>query len=219
MNKPQILLADPQTLTRKGIIQVIKEELQFDNVETANSKEELYKKLPEIRPDLLIIDYDLFDFENIEELETVKKLSPATNILVISDNKTMEDILRVLDCGINDYILKKCDELELSEAITATLNNRKFFCSEVLDALVESKTPSSSKNKETCHLTSSEIEIIQLIAQGLTTKDIAARKFLSFHTVNTHRKNIFRKLGINNTSELIMYAIRAGIVDTTEYYI
>lgn len=219
MNKPKILLADPQTLTRKGIIQVIKEELQDDNVETANSKEELYKKLPESLPDLLIIDFDLFDFENIEELETVKKLSPATNLLVLSDNKAMDDILRVLDCGINDYILKKCDELELSEAITATLNNRKFFCSEVLDALVESKTPSSNKNKETSHLTCSEIEIIQLIAQGLTTKDIAARKFLSFHTVNTHRKNIFRKLGINNTSELIMYAIRAGIVDTTEYYI
>lgn len=219
MNKPKILLADPQTLTRKGIVRVIKEELKYDNVETANTKEELYNKLPEIRPDLLIIDYDLFDFENIEELETVKKLSPATNLLVLSDNKAMEDILRVLDCGINDYILKKCDELELSEAITATLNNRKFFCSEVLDALVDSKTPASNKSKETCHLTCSEIEIIQLIAQGLTTKDIAARKFLSFHTVNTHRKNIFRKLGINNTSELIMYAIRAGIIDTTEYYI
>ena len=77
-----------------------------------------------------------------------------------------------------------------------------------------------SKNKSTnIHLTKKEFEIIRLIAQGLSTKKIAAKDFLSVHTVNTHRKNIFKKLGINNTSELIMYAVKTGIVDTTEYYI
>jgi DNA-binding CsgD family transcriptional regulator len=74
-------------------------------------------------------------------------------------------------------------------------------------------------SEETGQLTASEIEIVRLVAEGLTTKEIAIRKHISFHTVATHRKNIFRKLGVTNASELLMYAIKAGIIDTIEYHI
>jgi len=73
--------------------------------------------------------------------------------------------------------------------------------------------------EETGQLTNSEIEIVRMIAQGLTTKEIAVKKFLSFHTIMTHRKNILRKVGVSNASELIMYAIKTGIIDTIEYHI
>jgi DNA-binding NarL/FixJ family response regulator len=73
--------------------------------------------------------------------------------------------------------------------------------------------------EETNQLTTSEIEIVRLIGQGLTTKEIASRKILSFHTIMTHRKNILRKLGVSNASELIMFAVRTGIIDTIEYHI
>lgn len=76
-----------------------------------------------------------------------------------------------------------------------------------------------ANGEETHHLTTTETEVVKLIAEGKTTKEIAAQKNISFHTVMTHRKNIFRKLGVNSSSELIMYAIRAGWIDNIEYYI
>ena len=86
-------------------------------------------------------------------------------------------------------------------------------------AVVGEKKSKPDSSKSVFHLTNAEIEIIKLIAQGLTTKEIAAKKILSYHTIITHRKNIFKKLEINNTSELVMFAIKTGIVDILEYYI
>lgn len=106
---------------------------------------------------------------------------------------------------------------DLLEALSAIEKNQKYLCHEAIEILLNEKL-ASAKNSN-IHLTKKELEVIQLLAQGLTTKDIAARIFLSIHTVNTHRKNILNKLCINNTSELIMYAVKAGIIDTTEYYI
>jgi DNA-binding NarL/FixJ family response regulator len=98
------------------------------------------------------------------------------------------------------------------------MQGKKYYSDEVLDLLVNSK----SERDEVAPgsgLTPAEIEITKLIASGMTTKEIAAQKHVSFHTVMSHRKNIFRKLNINNTSELIMYAIRTGLIDNIEYYI
>ena len=91
--------------------------------------------------------------------------------------------------------------------------------SQVLDVLLERKANPRPTAGEAGKLTATELEIVRLIAQGLTNKEIAIRKKLSYHTIITHRKNIFRKLGISNSSELLMYAMRAGLIDTTEYYI
>ena len=89
----------------------------------------------------------------------------------------------------------------------------------MLDALLEMKASIRHSPSNNGHITTSEIDIVKLIAQGLTTKEIAKQKQLSYHTIITHRKNIFRKLKIRNTSELIIYAMRSGFIDTTEYYI
>ena len=104
------------------------------------------------------------------------------------------------------------------DAFNAAIAGKKYFCSEVLDLLLERKS-ASRQLQEPGKLTTAEIEIVRQISQGLTTKEIALQKHLSFHTIITHRKNIFRKLSISNTSELLMYAMRTGIIDSTEYYI
>jgi len=107
---------------------------------------------------------------------------------------------------------------ELFEALEATLKAKKYFSNELLDLLFES-TEKKNQADESGQLTISEIEIVRLIADGLTTKEIASRKFISFHTVISHRKNIFRKLGVTSISELIMYSIKAGWINTIEYHI
>ena len=119
---------------------------------------------------------------------------------------------------IIDIILKTADKEELFEAIDATLKGRKYYSSELLDLLFE-VNEKKNNSEETGHLTVSEIEIVRLISEGLTTKEIASRKFISFHTVISHRKNIFRKLSVTSISELIMYSIKAGWINTIEYHI
>jgi DNA-binding NarL/FixJ family response regulator len=102
--------------------------------------------------------------------------------------------------------------------MNAVLIGEKYYSNELLDLLFE---VDEKKNpiEETSQLTISEIEIVRLISEGLTTKEIAALKFISFHTVISHRKNIFRKLGVTSISELIMYSIKAGWINTIEYHI
>jgi DNA-binding NarL/FixJ family response regulator len=219
MKTLNIILADNQSLTRNGIINILTTNYgKSINIIEVITKDELIEALLKINPDALIIDIELFDFNDITELVEIKKIHPYISILVVSDNKSPNEVLKVIDTGIKNYVLKSCEAEELLEAFNATLINKKYFCNASMDIILEHKT--TPKNTfESKSLTSSEIAIVKLITLGLTTKEIATQKNLSFHTINAHRKNIFRKLGIGNSSELLMYAIRAGIIDTTEYYI
>ena len=120
--------------------------------------------------------------------------------------------------GIKNVVYKNVDKEELSTAIQATIKGKKFYSDEILDLYLE-----LGENKfipdEPKKLTASEIEIVRMIANGLTTKEIAAKRNISNHTVSTHRKNIFKKIGVTNASELIIHAIKAGWIDNIEYYI
>ena len=220
MDNVNVLVADNQSFTRIGITAILTGYLNHLLVlDYAKSKEELFGKLATNQSHVLIIDYDLLDLNNINDLADIRKISPCMGVLVITHNQTPDDIIKVLDCGITNYILKTCDEHELIEAFNATMNSRKYFSSQVLDVLLEKKNIIRNVHNNNGRLTHSEIEIVKMITQGLTTKEIASQRKLSYHTIITHRKNIFRKLGISNSSELIMYAMRTGIIDSTEYYI
>jgi DNA-binding NarL/FixJ family response regulator len=220
MDNVNVLIADNQSFTRIGITAILQSYLNSHLVIVhIKTKEELNEKIILNQPHLLIIDFDFFDFSSLTELSVIRKNYPSIGILVITDNNSPENILKVLDCGITNYILKTCDEQELIEAFNATVNNRKYFSGQVLNVLLDNKSTLRNHHTISGKITPAELEIIKLITQGLTTKEIASQKKLSYHTIITHRKNIFRKLSINSISELIMYAMRIGLIDTTEYYI
>lgn len=219
MDKISVYIADNQALTRIGILNVLNSYFnQRLEVHEFNSRDTLFEQVKSNKPQVLIIDFDLFDFNDISELQLIHKLSPGTGVLIVTDNQTPEVISKLITLGFSNYILKSCAEQELIDGFTAVMNNRKYFSSEVLDIIIDQR--SKPKNiQEPGKLTASEIEIVKMITQGLTTKEIASQRHLSFHTIITHRKNIFRKLSINSTSELMMYAMRNGIIDNLEYYI
>jgi DNA-binding NarL/FixJ family response regulator len=221
MENINIFIADNQSFTRAGVVAILSEYYNSRLlVEQIDNKEDLFRRLPVVQPHLLVIDFDLFNFDAIGELSEIKKIVPGIGILIVTNNKLADDILSVLDYGITNYITKSCAKEELIEAVNATVNNRKYFSSDILDVLLARKAATRKAAKpHNGQITSTEQEIIRLIAQGFTTKEIAAARKLSYHTIITHRKNIFRKLSICNSSELILYAMRSGIIDTTEYYI
>lgn len=219
MEKLNIILADNQPLTRIGILAVLSNYFNGNvTVEEVGKKEVLFDRLKAYRPDVIVLDFQLFNFDDAVEVAEIKKLAPESGLLIITDNQSADELYKLLDAGITNFIFKTCTEQELIDAFNAALAGRKYFCSEVLDLLLERKS-ATRQLQDPGKLTAAEIEIVRQISQGLTTKEIALLKHLSFHTIITHRKNIFRKLSISNTSELLMYAMRAGIIDSTEYYI
>ena len=212
--KIRVLIADSHFLFREGIKSLLAMNSDMAIVGEAQNSAELQILLPAIAPEVVIIDFQQPGYFCKADLALVCETAPKTNILVIASNKNKEDILYSLEYGVNTYILKECGADEVVNAIYAAIRKEKFFCHKVLDAILEKTFPQNEENGcDPISLTDREVEIVKLIAEGLTTKDIAEKLFLSFHTISTHRKNIFRKAGITNSSELVRYAVRRGLVE------
>jgi DNA-binding NarL/FixJ family response regulator len=211
----KIAIADTQILIIEGLKALLCENYAISNI--ATSKDELQLALAVKTPDLLILDYFLLDFNEYAELREIKQQHPDMGIIILSNNLGRNDVLEFHSMGIKNIIHKSVDKEDLFECIDCVLKGKKYYSGIVLDMLFE-----PTEKKETINgfvLTSSEIEIVRLITQGLTNKEIAVKKFLSIHTIMTHRKNILRKVGVSNASELIMFAIKSGIIDNIEYHI
>jgi DNA-binding NarL/FixJ family response regulator len=217
-NNIAVLIADSQFLITESLKHILESDVRFYICNVVMEKKELTKELARENISLLIIDPSFTELSNFSELREIKSNYPHLKFLVITNGLTKNELTELNNLGINDIILKTAGKEELFEALAATLKGKKYYSNELLDLLFD---PGEKKDsgEETCQLTNSEMEIVKLISEGLTTKEIAAHKYISFHTVITHRKNIFRKLGVTSVSELIMYALRAGWINLIEYHI
>ena len=215
------ILADNQPLTRLGWISLLMQKMKQTDVLLAESKAELKICLQNNPEALVIMDMNFFDLEGVDELAAFATKYSKTVWLSVSDNVS-ERVVHQLTHALPSVsiVLKTSPEEELLTALTVTASGKKYYCSEALDILLGNKLRNvRSEKKLHTSLTATEKEIIHLLAQGKTTKDIANERCLSPHTVITHRKNIFRKLEINTVYELTKYAIKNGLEDFTEYYI
>ena len=203
----KILLADKQDITRAGLIYVI-EKMEGLETKYVEDKTELMLALRENEDTVVILDYTLFDINDAAELLILNQRFPYTRWLLFSEDLSA-DFVRVLIASSSMFsvLLKESQLMEIKEAIRFCVDSKRFVCQRMMEV------------EEKVNLTKTETEILKDIALGMTTKEIAEKRFSSFHTVNTHRKNIFRKLGVNNVHEATKYALRAGLVDSAEYYI
>lgn len=211
----EILLADKQDITRAGLIYVI-EKMEGLEPKYVEDKTELMLALRENEDTVVILDYTLFDINDSAELLILNQRFPYTRWLLFSEDLSA-DFVRVLIASSSMFsvLLKESSLMEIKEAIRFCVDSKRFVCQRMMEVLL---TP-PQEVEEKVNLTKTETEILKDIALGMTTKEIAEKRFSSFHTVNTHRKNIFRKLGVNNVHEATKYALRAGLVDSAEYYI
>ena len=214
----KVLIADSQFLITESLKSVLQSEGRYNIRKIVTDKSELIKALKAESISLVILDHSLIDIAGISELKEIKSSFPDLKVLVITNVVTKAELHELNSAGIIDIILKTAGKEELFEAMDATFKGKKYYSNELLDLLFEVNEKKTSGD-EPGQLTISEIEIVRLISEGFTTKEIATRKFISFHTVISHRKNIFRKLGVSSISELIMYAIKAGWINTIEYHI
>jgi len=214
----KIVIADTQFLVVETLKTILSADERFFVAGIVNSQTELIKVLENELCGLLITDFSLFDFDTLEDLQRIMHKFPNFSVLILTNSISKAEFSELSKIGIKNIIYKTAERDEIFAAVDATVKGKKYYAEEILDLILE-LGESKSVPEEPTHLTGSEIEIVRLIAGGLTTKEIATQKNISFHTVNTHRKNIFRKMGVSNASELIMQAIRAGWIDNIEYFI
>lgn len=206
-----ILLADAQPLIRLGLKQLIQSETACEVVGESTEREELLELAAQLRPAVIIIDYNNPGYFTVQDVAEVRRVAPESRILVLSSDNNKDNIHKVLEYGITGFVTKECGESEVLSAISATGRGDRFFCTKVLDLLLEKHFPAQEESCEATELTQREVEIVRLISDGLPARLIAEKLCLSPHTVYTHRKNVMAKLGLRSASELIKYALQTGI--------
>ena len=211
----EILLADKQDITRAGLVYVLSD---FNGVTTkyVEDKSELLLALQNDGNRVIVLDYTLFDINDAAELSILSERFAEARWLLFCEDLSV-DFVRVLIATSPRFsiLLKECSLQEIREALDYAVRGRRFICQRMAEMLLVPMETASDRAK----LTPTENEILKDIALGMTTREIAEKRFSSFHPVNTHRKNIFRKLGVNTIHEATKYALRAGLVDSAEYYI
>ena len=211
-----VCLADPQDITRAGMLHVLSTIGETEPLTTPD-KTELLLQLQRHPDAVVVIDYTLFDVNDADELFILSQRFPQTLWVVFSFELTTDFCRRLLALSPQFSVLLKDSPLaEIRQCLIQAMGGKRYICQRTTEQLL---APMAATPDEDARLTRTETEILKDIALGMTTREIAERRVSSFHTVNTHRKNIFRKLGVNNVHEAVRYALRAGLVDAAEYYI
>lgn len=219
----EYIIADNQDITKAGMMFLLSKQKDVSQLLAVDNKTELIRELRLHPQAVVILDYTLFDFAGADELIVLRERFKEVDWLLFSDELSIGFLRQVLFSSMAfGVVMKDNSKEEILTALQCASRKERFICNHVTNLLLSGNIQqvSSSTNIQEDHLlTATENNILKEIASGKTTKEIAAEKNLSFHTINSHRKNIFRKLGVNNVHEATKYAMRAGIVDLAEYYI
>ncbi len=211
MKNIRVGIADAHFVVREGIKYILSREKNIQLVGECKDGKGIPKLLKK-GLDVLIFDYDQADYISFEDLQKVFRVAPDTHVLVISAHTDQPSVNRIMRQDIKGFLSKECDEEEILDAIEATAKGDKFFCNKILDVLTKSKGMGAKDDCIPTVLSAREVEVVEFIAQGLTSAEVAEKMCLSVHTISTHRKNIFKKLNVNSTTELVRYALKSAII-------
>ena len=210
------ILADNQELTRFALENLLQQD-ETAVVYRAFDKAGLVALLKEHESAIVILDYTLFDFTDEDQLLIVAERFALSQWVLLSDELTSRFLRRVVYSSHQFSVVFKDGPLqEVREALQAASRHNRYISQRALEAIISQQ---QEEDEQPSVLTNTETEIVKAIAQGKTTKEIASERFSSIHTITTHRKNIFRKLGVNTAHEVVKYALRAGLIDSSEFYI
>lgn len=213
MKSPVFILADNQDISKAGIRYLLKEIGFKGKLYEAGNKKNLIQYLSESEDATVILDYTGFDFNNIEDLLIVASRFSKVKWILFSDELSLPFLKRIYLEKTIGVLLKNSTSDEIKQAL---LSYDRYICPRLMQFISISNDINETEKKP---LTSSEQEVLKLIALGKSVREIAEERFSSVYTVMTHKKNIFRKLEVNNTHEATKFALRSGLIDTMDYYI
>ena len=215
MGKIKVLVADDHTILRQGIKALLDNQEGIEVIGEAKDGREALAIIEETLPDVILMDIAMPGLNGLEATRRIKKKFPRMKVLVLTMYTNEEYIFQILNAGANGYLVKETAFQDLISAIKAVYKNEAFMSPSISKKVINSYIKRAQDDEEkTCEiLTTREREILQLIAEGHSSKKIAELLFISPKTVETHRTHIMDKLNIHNRTGLIKYAIRKGMVD------
>jgi DNA-binding NarL/FixJ family response regulator len=218
VHKKTILIIDDHPLFREGLKAIIGRDNRFEVVGEAGNGREGLRLAKKLKPDLVLVDMSLPDQSGIQLTRELKNASLKTRIMIITMHSKVDYIVKAFQAGATAYVVKESAPERLIQGMDTVLEGEYFMDSSVSHKVVEKlmqfpKKGAKIANSSYDTLTSREQEIMVLLAEGLSSKEIAEKLFISPKTVDNHRTNILRKLNLHSTIELIRYAARLGIID------
>jgi len=217
MSKCSIIIADDHALIRQGLKKIIEENKALEVVGEAGDGLELLGLLEKSTPDLILLDISMPHLRGIEVVNESKRLCPNVKILMVTMHKTEQYFLCAMSAGADGYLLKEDSDTELLAAIDTVMDG-ELYISPFLGELFSDEVIRQYRDKGVfpCEtLTNREVEVLKLVAEGLTSKEIADILLISIRTVEHHRANLLKKLDLRNTADLIKHAIQNGFINTT----
>jgi DNA-binding NarL/FixJ family response regulator len=217
MRNLRILIADDHDLMRRGVKALIGSHAGWEVCGEAHTGREAVSQAETLKPDVLILDISMPDLNGLEAARRIRKGSPATEILILSMHYSDQLIRDILEAGVRGYIVKSDSDRDLVIAVETLANHKPFFTPRATEVIL-SNFSSGGRSVETPdtlreRLTSREREIVQLLAEGKSSKEVASSLCISVKTAETHRANIMRKLQLHTVSELVRYAVRSQIIE------
>ena len=217
MNTVRILIAEDHTIVRKGLCSILKNEKDIDVIGEAENGKEAIKKVEELTPDVVVMDISMPLLNGLEATRQIKKRFPEVKVLILTVHSNEEYILEILKAGASGYLVKKAAPEELVAAIHAVSRGNSFLSPSVSKSVIKKFLQVAGAEaglEKSSLLTEREREVLQLIAEGYSTRKIAELLFISVKTVEAHRSHIMEKLDLHNIADLTRYAIRTGIISS-----
>jgi DNA-binding NarL/FixJ family response regulator len=215
MNKLRILVADDHEIVRRGLVSLIKSQPNWEICAEADNGRQAVELAKQLRPAIVILDIGMPTLNGLEATRQILRDHPQTRILILTITDTDQAVRAVLDAGARGFLLKSDAARDLVSAIDALQHNKTFFTARVAELVLSGYRGAYGAPKKDLllpNLTAREREVVQLLAEGRSTKEVASHLNLSVKTAETHRSNIMRKLGLHSVSELVLYAVRNNIV-------
>jgi two-component system, NarL family, response regulator NreC len=206
--KTRIIIADDHKIVREGLRSLLEKELAMEVLASADNGRKAVQLAKELRPDLVIIDITMPDLNGIEATKQLLRDTPGLKVIALSMHSDKKYVGEMLRAGASAYLLKDCAVDELERAIQVVRSGRVYISPDVAGVVVEGMSQTSQPVSQ---LTIKEREVLQLLAEGHSTKEIAHRLSVSAATIDTHRQHIMEKLNLYNVAELTKYAIREGL--------
>ncbi len=217
MNNIKVLLAEDHTIVRKGLRALLDQEVDIEVVDEAEDGREAVQKVEQLQPDIVLMDISMPSMNGLEATRQIKKRFPEVKVIILTVHTNEEYIFEILQAGASGYLIKKAAPKELISAIQAVYKGNSFL-SPVISKKVVDKLIQKGKLKKGMRsfdlLTDREREILQLIAEGHSNREISELLYISLKTVETHRLHLMQKLDLHTTADLTRYAINKGIIDS-----
>ena len=215
MKQTRVVLADDHTLIRAGLRMVVDAQSDLSVVGEAEDGRAAVATAQSLKPDVMVMDIGMPNLNGIEACRQIRESLPDTQVVMLSMHSDEGYVLRALKAGARAYLLKDSAEADLARAIRAAAEGKSFFSPAVGRVLLEDymrKLERTGAEDSYELLTPREREVLQLVAEGKSSKEIASRLSLSVYTVETHRAKIMQKLNLKSVPELILFAVRKGII-------